>query len=407
MGATNLQSERRKFPQSGGDNLATSPQGGEFSDVRREVGPTGQNIANRVMSAAFDGFSAISRQIGAAYIRHGSTGPQKEMVKVTQEIIIQFLVKEGTEADKALISQIKGELERGVFGESSTRALKVFQNSVRLNKETGVLELLGKDQRGAGKGLDADGVVGIRTLNALAQYVKESSGSNPALAGFSEGLSKFIFKIGPEGDRSRFDEFVRRTGGKWNAEDGIGDGDDFLLDRNYQVGDGEFSNPRFGRLSAAAMRKIKGIANKLGCDPDWILAVISFETGGSFSPSIRNGAGSGATGLIQFMPETARGLGTSVDALSRMSQERQLDFVEKYFEPYQGQIRSLEDLYMAVLWPAAVGKSNGSALFSGGVTYAQNRGLDYNNDGVVTKAEAAGKVREHLKRIAPQEVAVL
>ena len=38
------------------------------------------------------------------------------------------------------------------------------------------------------------------------------------------------------------------------------------------------------------------------------MAVMSFETGGTFDPGIRNAAGSGATGLIQFMPSTAAGL---------------------------------------------------------------------------------------------------
>ena len=33
------------------------------------------------------------------------------------------------------------------------------------------------------------------------------------------------------------------------------------------------------------------------------MAVMSFETGGTFNPGILNVAGSGATGLIQFMPE--------------------------------------------------------------------------------------------------------
>ena len=43
-----------------------------------------------------------------------------------------------------------------------------------------------------------------------------------------------------------------------------------------------------------------------------------------------NAAGSGATGLIQFMPNTAEGLGTSTGELAGMSRARQMHYVEKY-----------------------------------------------------------------------------
>lgn len=52
------------------------------------------------------------------------------------------------------------------------------------------------------------------------------------------------------------------------------------------------------------------------------MVVMSFETGGSFSPSERNGIG--ATGLIQFLPGTPRGLGTTTDQLANMSSVDQL-----------------------------------------------------------------------------------
>ena len=52
------------------------------------------------------------------------------------------------------------------------------------------------------------------------------------------------------------------------------------------------------------------MAGRLGISEADLMAVMSFETGGTFNPGIRNAAGSGATGLIQFMPSTAAGLGT-------------------------------------------------------------------------------------------------
>ncbi|MEM1240377.1 MAG: transglycosylase SLT domain-containing protein, partial [Cyanobacteria bacterium P01_H01_bin.26] len=143
--------------------------------------------------------------------------------------------------------------------------------------------------------------------------------------------------------------------------------------------------------------KVNEMAGRLGMNPDYLMAVMGFETGGTFDPSIRNAAGSGATGLIQFMPSTARGLGTSTGALAGMSQLDQLDYVEQYLSPYAGQLNSLEDTYMSVLYPAAIGRGAGHTLFNQGTTaYRQNSGLDINEDGRITVGEATNKVREYL-----------
>ena len=121
-----------------------------------------------------------------------------------------------------------------------------------------------------------------------------------------------------------------------------------------------------------------------------------FETGGTFSPSIRNAAGSGATGLIQFMPSTAKGLGTTTDKLALMTAVEQLDYVARYFRPYAKRVKTLSDMYMAILLPSAIGKPENHPLFSGGVAYRQNSGLDTDKDGKVTKAEASAKVMKRL-----------
>lgn len=132
---------------------------------------------------------------------------------------------------------------------------------------------------------------------------------------------------------------------------------------------------------------------------DWLMACMAFESGESFRSDIRNGAGSGAVGLIQFMPSTAKSLGVDVPTLAKMTPEDQLFYVHKYFKMYKGKINSLSDLYMAILWPAAVGKSDSHILWSKSnkpVTYRQNAGLDTNKDLTITKGEAARKVYEKL-----------
>ena len=144
------------------------------------------------------------------------------------------------------------------------------------------------------------------------------------------------------------------------------------------------------------------MAGRLGISEADLYAVMSFETGGTFNPGIRNAAGSGATGLIQFMPSTARGLGTTTEALAGMSRVDQMKYVEKYLSNKGIRGGNLSDIYMSVLFPAAVGKPDSFVLFGRGAmsgytgrAYDQNRGLDSNGDGSITKAEASAKVLRH------------
>ena len=148
------------------------------------------------------------------------------------------------------------------------------------------------------------------------------------------------------------------------------------------------------QVSDQFVQRVRAIAERLDTDPNFLMAVMAFESAGTFSPRVRN-PHSGATGLIQFMPSTARALGTTVDALAQQSAEEQLHYVERYLRPYRGRMQTLSDVYMAVLWPRAVGAAPGTVLFDevDGALYRQNRGLDANRDGAVTKAEAAASVQ--------------
>lgn len=141
---------------------------------------------------------------------------------------------------------------------------------------------------------------------------------------------------------------------------------------------------------------VGNLASKYDVSPMALAAVMDFETGGSFDPAQKNMAGSSGTGLIQFMRATAKELGTSVEALSQMSRVEQMVYVEKYFDQYRDRIQggSIDDLYMAVLWPRAAGKPSNYVLFrKGDKSYGPNSGLDRNRDGTVTKDEAAAKVK--------------
>jgi GNAT superfamily N-acetyltransferase len=123
--------------------------------------------------------------------------------------------------------------------------------------------------------------------------------------------------------------------------------------------------------------KIVEVSNNLDMPPAALAGVIDYETGGSFDPAQRNLAGSGAVGLIQFMGSTARGLlhdaGEEGFAPSEYKQTRnfrevkaedrframgaveQMDWVERYLEPYKGKLNTVEDVGMAVFYPKAIG----------------------------------------------------
>lgn len=158
------------------------------------------------------------------------------------------------------------------------------------------------------------------------------------------------------------------------------------------------------KVSSVFRDRVRWIADDLKMPAegaDWLMSCMAFESGETFSPSVVNGAGSGATGLIQFMPSTAKGLGTTVTALAQMTAEDQLNYVYKYFRPYRGRLHKLSDVYMAILWPAAVGKVENHTLWtatSHPVTYRQNAGLDADKDAAITKGEAAAKVAAKLSK---------
>jgi nucleoid-associated protein YgaU/peptidoglycan hydrolase-like protein with peptidoglycan-binding domain len=149
-------------------------------------------------------------------------------------------------------------------------------------------------------------------------------------------------------------------------------------------------------VSQDFLDKVAEISERLGIVPEYLMAVMGFETGGTYAPYIRNSA-SGATGLIQFMPDTAVGLGTTTQELAGMSAVEQLDYVERYLQPYSDRLNSLEDTYMAVLWPKGIGQSPDQAIMTEGDRYyAGNSGLDLDKNGEITPREAADKVRAFL-----------
>lgn len=156
------------------------------------------------------------------------------------------------------------------------------------------------------------------------------------------------------------------------------------------------------KVSDEFIKIVKHIAAGLAMPnngPDDLMACMAFETGETFSPSIKNGAGAPYYGLIQFGAAAAKDVGTTVGALVKLTAEEQLFYVQKFFQPYKGKLKNLGDVYMRILWPVAVGKPDDYVLWDAKTrptTYVQNKGLDINKDGKITKAECCAKVTQKL-----------
>jgi len=100
----------------------------------------------------------------------------------------------------------------------------------------------------------------------------------------------------------------------------------------------DYTNPKLtekldqGHIDDYFLARVSDMCTELDMHCMGVLSVMDYETGGTFNPSKKNMAGSGAVGLIQFMPSTAKDLGTSVQKLSRMTKEEQMDYVGEYFK---------------------------------------------------------------------------
>jgi len=156
-------------------------------------------------------------------------------------------------------------------------------------------------------------------------------------------------------------------------------------------------------LQDAFTKRMYEIKDRLGIEPNWLMVVMLYESG--VNPAAVNPVG-GATGLIQFMPTTARGLGTSTEALRMMDHVQQLDYVEKYYRPYAGKIKSGEDLYLINFYPYAIYQPDSYIIGSEkGMGYAkkvyeQNAGVrrDTNKDGYISKGEWKKSLREKIEK---------
>ncbi|KIU59299.1 hypothetical protein CRSA0334_18545 [Cronobacter malonaticus ENBT0334] len=117
---------------------------------------------------------------------------------------------------------------------------------------------------------------------------------------------------------------------------------------------------KFGLIKAEAFRtKLLEVSRELNIDPNYIMACIALETGKTFRTDIKNPCSS-ATGLIQFMDDTAKDLGTSTRKLRLMNHVEQMEYVKKYFKMQADNVGvptekwTLEDVYYSIFRPKTI-----------------------------------------------------
>ena len=152
-------------------------------------------------------------------------------------------------------------------------------------------------------------------------------------------------------------------------------------------------------MTAKEQQQIDIVAHLLGINPKWLENVMWIES--RLNPQAVNKV-SGATGLIQFMPATAKSLGTTTADLLKMDFEEQMQYVYLYLKPYAGRMQSQVDVYLAVFFPSAIGKANSFVLqtnkLSAQLIAQQNPAYDLNKDKQITKGEVADAINRILQK---------
>jgi hypothetical protein len=113
----------------------------------------------------------------------------------------------------------------------------------------------------------------------------------------------------------------------------------------------------------AFIAKVIEISNKLNIPPKWLMGVMNSESGLNHKAINNNG---GATGLIQFMPNTIQHvLKTTQQHLLNMSNVEQLEYVYMFYKQAGvGRFKRMTDLYLFTFYPVALGKADDFVLGS-------------------------------------------
>lgn len=141
--------------------------------------------------------------------------------------------------------------------------------------------------------------------------------------------------------------------------------------------------------------EMDSLCSGLGIKREWLETVIYIES--RWNPKAVNKY-SGAVGLLQFMPRTLRWMGFTRKEVLSMSAVDQLALVDIYLrrsmyvfgKPYRA-----SDLYLLIFYPREIYASPSKTIFPFcSIGYHQNKGLDFNKDGEITRGDIDKYVRQ-------------
>lgn len=223
-------------------------------------------------------------------------------------------------------------------------------------------------------------------------------------------------------------------------------GDNKCVCQQYNLIWGQKVSCDFRKKVVEICKDLWGDANKIKMANN-LMAVFAWESGGTFKPDAPNQANSGGTGLIQFMPSTAKALlgheitvetvknyyGQKRNKKTKLKEDwyldrvkefadmtaiKQLDYVKKYFEPLRGKTLEFIDFYLQVLFPASSGlpehvvfadslnkldrpSENDKLRIKRVSAYSKNSGMDLNKDGKLMKSEIKISVQKYITEGLP------
>lgn len=147
------------------------------------------------------------------------------------------------------------------------------------------------------------------------------------------------------------------------------------------------------RETAAFIDQLEIMSKEYGASVDDFLTIFFKETA-SYNNVLKidsRSKNSSATGLIQFMDDTAKGLGTTTDEIAEMSPLKQLEYVDKFYRNASGgnvsKLNSAGQLRVATVAPAFIGKTDETIIYKADSINAKaNPSLQDNNGNITVRS---------------------
>jgi hypothetical protein len=264
---------------------------------------------------------------------------------------------------KELLKKTPAELQK-LFLDAKTGKID-FNGNADAENNIGLGDLLEPSQ----VWVKVEGVLGKRSFAGKKVGYLNSAGNYLPIFG-GEKVELLADKDVTESEKKSYEKIVPAADEKVLKGDFLKMVEDFGAP-DESIDNGENMKGKTLWQSKEFSEKTKQVADRLGIPTSYLKTIFFAESG--CNPKAVNRAG-GATGLIQFMPRTATGLGTSVAELRSMSGVDQLNYVEKYFSGYKGTFQSVEHMYLYTFYPAAMPHINDPSYVFGaerGDAYAQ------------------------------------